>query len=135
MGAQVQTLPSASPADQVHRQHRLVLRRNERPTLNRRIHQNRLPPGYPRLACCRCGPRPSLPRLAGRCAEGYIGVDVFFVISGFLIMGLLIKDIDQTGRLSIPHFYARRSEGCLPAATTVLIAIAIVSIFLLPKIR
>jgi peptidoglycan/LPS O-acetylase OafA/YrhL len=51
---------------------------------------------------------------------GYIGVDVFFVISGFLITGLLLREHDQRGRISIPGFYARRARRILPAAMLVI---------------
>ncbi len=47
---------------------------------------------------------------------GYVGVDVFFVISGFLITGLLKNEIAASGALSIPKFYARRARRILPAA-------------------
>ncbi len=55
-------------------------------------------------------------------AGGFIGVDVFFVISGFLITGLLLKEVDRTGRVSITGFYSRRARRILPAATLVLVA-------------
>ena len=47
---------------------------------------------------------------------GYVGVDVFFVISGFLITGLLIHEAERTGGVSIPRFYMRRARRILPAA-------------------
>ncbi len=53
---------------------------------------------------------------------GYIGVDVFFVLSGFLITGLLIREVQSTGRISLAQFYARRARRLLPAATLVLLA-------------
>ncbi len=53
---------------------------------------------------------------------GFIGVDVFFVISGFLITGLVADEVARTGRFSIRGFYARRARRILPAALTVLIA-------------
>jgi hypothetical protein len=40
---------------------------------------------------------------------GYVGVDVFFVISGFLITSLLLREISATGGISIRRFYARRA--------------------------
>jgi peptidoglycan/LPS O-acetylase OafA/YrhL len=52
---------------------------------------------------------------------GYVGVDVFFVISGFLITGLLIRELDQTGTLSLREFYARRARRILPASFLVLL--------------
>jgi peptidoglycan/LPS O-acetylase OafA/YrhL len=41
-------------------------------------------------------------------AGGYVGVDVFFVISGFLITGLLLTELDDRGTISLSRFYARR---------------------------
>src|ERR1035438_5755814 len=59
-----------------------------------------------------------VPRLTG----GYVGVDVFFVISGFVITGLLLRERSGTGRTSILGFYARRVRRILPAATLVIVA-------------
>ena len=39
---------------------------------------------------------------------GFVGVDIFFVISGFLIGGILWREYDSTGRISLPNFYIRR---------------------------
>ncbi|WP_431968658.1 acyltransferase family protein [Actinacidiphila sp. bgisy160] len=55
----------------------------------------------------------------GRLAGGYIGVDVFFVISGFLITSLLSRELARTGRVSLRRFYARRALRLLPASTAV----------------
>lgn len=55
-------------------------------------------------------------------AGGYIGVDVFFVISGFLITSLLLREVRETGGLSLIDFYARRARRILPAAALVLVA-------------
>ncbi len=52
---------------------------------------------------------------------GYVGVDVFFVISGFVITGLLLRETTATGRTSFTAFYARRSRRILPAATLVIV--------------
>src|ERR1700724_2746663 len=46
---------------------------------------------------------------------GFVGVDVFFVISGFLITGLLLREHEKRGRISIAGFYARRARRVLPA--------------------
>lgn len=46
---------------------------------------------------------------------GFVGVDVFFVISGFLIGGLLFKELDETGRISLGRFYLRRIRRLAPA--------------------
>src|SRR6516162_2074063 len=49
-------------------------------------------------------------------AGGFVGVDVFFVISGFLITGLLLRERDRTGSVDLWRFYARRARRILPAA-------------------
>ena len=66
-----------------------------------------------------------LDHLAGWPSAGFIGVDVFFVVSGFLITGLLLDETERRGRLSFRGFYARRARRILPAALTVLAAIVI----------
>jgi peptidoglycan/LPS O-acetylase OafA/YrhL len=45
---------------------------------------------------------------------GFIGVDVFFVLSGFLIVGLLDREAERSGRLDLPAFFARRARRLLP---------------------
>jgi peptidoglycan/LPS O-acetylase OafA/YrhL len=51
---------------------------------------------------------------------GFVGVDVFFVISGFLITGLLVDELRATGSISLSRFYARRVRRLLPALALVL---------------
>ena len=58
-----------------------------------------------------------LPAFSG----GYLGVDVFFVISGFLITGILLRELAE-GRFSLARFYERRARRILPALTLVLVA-------------
>lgn len=58
---------------------------------------------------------------------GYIGVDVFFVISGFLITSLLVSERASSGRISLADFYARRVRRLLPISATVLLATALAS--------
>jgi peptidoglycan/LPS O-acetylase OafA/YrhL len=65
-----------------------------------------------------------------RLAGGYVGVDVFFVISGFLISSHLCREIDATGRVRLVRFYARRIRRLLPAAFLVL-ALTMVGVYLL----
>ncbi|MGB9225792.1 MAG: acyltransferase, partial [Mycobacterium sp.] len=52
-------------------------------------------------------------------AGGYIGVDVFFVISGFLITRLLYREAATTNTVRLGRFYAARARRLLPAAATV----------------
>lgn len=52
---------------------------------------------------------------------GFVGVDIFFVISGFLITGLLRDELERTGRISFVGFYRRRARRILPAAVCVLL--------------
>ena len=58
---------------------------------------------------------------------GYVGVDVFFVLSGFLITGILLKEHERTGAISLPRFYARRARRLLPAGSLVLVVTVLAS--------
>lgn len=53
---------------------------------------------------------------------GFYGVDVFLVISGYLILGLLVRESERTGTISLADFWARRARRLLPAATLVFCA-------------
>jgi peptidoglycan/LPS O-acetylase OafA/YrhL len=66
---------------------------------------------------------------------GYVGVDVFFVISGFLITSLLLREATATGRVSIAGFYARRFLRLLPAAAVVTAVTMGAAIRWLPPLR
>ena len=66
---------------------------------------------------------------------GFAGVDVFFVISGFLITGLLVREVEHSGRVSLPRFYARRAKRLLPAASVVLVVTGLLTSLLLPRVR
>lgn len=71
----------------------------------------------------------AVPGLGG----GYVGVDVFYVISGFLITGLLWRELATSGRVSLSAFYARRARRLLPAAMLVLVVtIAAAAVWLPP---
>jgi peptidoglycan/LPS O-acetylase OafA/YrhL len=63
---------------------------------------------------------------------GYIGVDIFYVISGFLITGLLLRELDGTGSLALKAFYLRRVKRLLPASFFVLFVTAIVAWIVYP---
>jgi peptidoglycan/LPS O-acetylase OafA/YrhL len=64
-----------------------------------------------------------------------VGVDVFFVISGFLITGLLLREFVASGRIDLPAFYARRARRLLPAALVVIIVTIAASAVVLAKLR
>jgi peptidoglycan/LPS O-acetylase OafA/YrhL len=66
---------------------------------------------------------------------GYVGVDVFFVLSGFLITGLLLREVRRTGTVSLPTFYARRARRLLPASALVLLVTVVASFFIMPPLR
>jgi peptidoglycan/LPS O-acetylase OafA/YrhL len=64
---------------------------------------------------------------------GFVGVDVFFVLSGYLIIGLIAREIDETGSLVLRDFFARRVRRLLPAlaattAATVLLSTVVVEL-------
>ena len=63
---------------------------------------------------------------------GFVGVDVFYVISGFLITGLLVRELRSSGTVSITNFYARRVRRLLPLSALVLVTTAVASRFLAP---
>jgi peptidoglycan/LPS O-acetylase OafA/YrhL len=68
---------------------------------------------------------------------GFVGVDVFFVLSGFLITSLLLDEHERTGRIDLLGFWARRVRRLLPASTLVLLATAIGGVLVLeaPALR
>ncbi len=72
----------------------------------------------------------SLPGLGG----GFVGVDVFFVISGYLITGLLINEHQETGRIDLMAFWARRVRRLAPALCLVLSALLAASLILLERV-
>jgi peptidoglycan/LPS O-acetylase OafA/YrhL len=66
---------------------------------------------------------------------GFVGVDVFFVVSGFLITGLLLREHERTGKISFLAFYKRRVKRILPAAMAVLAVTIVAGYAILPKLR
>jgi peptidoglycan/LPS O-acetylase OafA/YrhL len=66
---------------------------------------------------------------------GFVGVDAFFVISGYLITALLTEEIERTGSLSLVAFFARRIRRLIPAAAVVLLATVLLSAIVLPPLE
>ncbi len=97
------------------------------------------PPGAAHAAQERLGYRPALDGLRAIAVSGviighfwewslpggFIGVDMFFVLSGFLITTLLLEERARTGRLSLRYFYARRALRLLPALGFLLAFVAV----------
>ena len=71
----------------------------------------------------------SIPGFSG----GFIGVDVFFVISGYLITGLLVEERDRTGRVDFRSFYARRIRRLAGALLAMVAVVSVGCILLLPE--
>lgn len=65
---------------------------------------------------------------------GFVGVDVFFVISGYLISKLLIDEFDETNKISLLGFWARRVRRLAPALLLVVSVVLVTSTFLLERI-
>jgi peptidoglycan/LPS O-acetylase OafA/YrhL len=67
-----------------------------------------------------------------RVTGGYVGVDVFFVISGFLITGHLVRELESTGKLSLSRFWTRRAVRLLPASIATIAATFVAVVVLVP---
>jgi peptidoglycan/LPS O-acetylase OafA/YrhL len=63
---------------------------------------------------------------------GFLGVDVFFVLSGYLITGLLLEEVDRTGRIDLWAFWGRRARRLLPAFIVLVVVVSAVSPMVLP---
>ena len=72
---------------------------------------------------------------AGVTSGGFVGVDMFFVLSGFLITGLLWRELQHSGRLSFASFYTRRARRLLPASVLVLLVTTFASVHWLPPLQ
>jgi peptidoglycan/LPS O-acetylase OafA/YrhL len=66
---------------------------------------------------------------------GFVGVDVFYVISGFLITGLLLREGQASGKVDLLRFYARRMRRLLPAALVVIVVTLAMSAAVLSPLR
>jgi len=69
-----------------------------------------------------------VPGLAG----GFVGVDVFFVISGFLITGLLDEELRASGKIDYWHFYGRRARRLAPALLVMVALVSVAAMALIP---
>jgi peptidoglycan/LPS O-acetylase OafA/YrhL len=69
---------------------------------------------------------------AGWAQGGFIGVDLFFVLSGFLVTGVLLAEIDRTGSLRLGAFYSRRVRRLLPAAVVAILATCVAFVLVAP---
>ncbi|HRO30968.1 acyltransferase family protein [Citricoccus sp.] len=73
--------------------------------------------------------------LAGWPRGGFVGVDIFFVISGFLITGLLLREYERTGSISFRSFYVRRFKRIMPVSVLVLFVTVVMASLLFPTTR
>src|SRR3954465_15671642 len=71
----------------------------------------------------------------GVAAGGFVGVDVFFVISGFVITQALLAELERVGRVRVARFYARRIKRLMPQVLTVIAAVAAAASVLLTPVR
>jgi len=65
--------------------------------------------------------------LFGWPSGGYLGVDAFFVVSGFVITGVLVRERERTGRISLRAFWVRRARRILPLALLVIAAVVAIA--------
>lgn len=66
---------------------------------------------------------------------GFVGVDLFFVLSGFLVSTILFEELTSSGRVDLAHFYDRRVRRLLPAAVVVVLASCALSLLFLSAVR
>lgn len=66
---------------------------------------------------------------------GYVGVDVFFVISGFLITGLLLRELEKRGTISLVGFYTRRMRRLLPLTVVVLATVVLLAWLIMSPVQ
>ena len=72
---------------------------------------------------------------SGVFGAGWVGVDVFFALSGWLITGLVLDEISRTGRLSLRAFWARRARRLLPGIGVVIVLVALLGITNVVEVR
>ncbi len=66
---------------------------------------------------------------------GYVGVDVFFVLSGFLMTQILLNELIERNRVDLPRFYLRRARRLFPAAAVAVLGTTIITLAFLPITR
>ena len=59
-------------------------------------------------------------------SSGWVGVDLFFVLSGYVVLSIVVTEIDRTGRFNLQRFYARRVRRLLPAATFLIVSVCLI---------
>jgi peptidoglycan/LPS O-acetylase OafA/YrhL len=110
--------------------------------------EQRAQPAPPRAPAERSGVRPEIQALRALAVMlvviyhlwpslvpgGFVGVDVFFAISGFLITAHLLREIESTGTVSMPRFWARRARRLLPASLLTLLFCVVATLVLVPTI-
>ena len=67
--------------------------------------------------------------------NGFIGVDIFFVVSGYLITGILVAEQQHTETIDLPRFYTRRVRRLLPASTLTVVGVLLLALLALPRDR
>lgn len=72
---------------------------------------------------------------APRMAAGFLGVDIFFVLSGFLITAGLVRQIEEKGKISLVDFWSRRIKRLLPASLLLISLILVWSHLWVPTYR
>src|SRR5699024_12834406 len=65
---------------------------------------------------------------------GFIGVDTFFVISGYLITSLLLNEFQQNGHINLLHFWVKRIKRLLPAVLFLIASVCIYTLLFEPSI-
>lgn len=68
-------------------------------------------------------------------SAGFIGVDLFFVLSGLVVCNALLTELDRTGTIRLTRFYARRVRRLLPAAVTMIVGTCVLYVVTFPLLE